>query len=250
VAVDAAAEREAENGYGLSRPVRSGNAFEETVERILQAIKLGTVSPGERLPAERELATRLKVSRDTLREAIRALAAEGYVDSRRGRGGGTFVIRRPVPVDPDRFRDLVARLPGGLRGVLVFREAVETGAATAAAGQTLTADQRRFLQSRMTEAEEAPPEDYRVADTRFHLALADLARSPMLATAVAEARALVNDLLDSIPMLAANLRHSSAQHRQIVAAVLGGDSGAAHLAMAEHLEGTAALLHGFLEQEQ
>jgi DNA-binding FadR family transcriptional regulator len=236
----------ADGGYGLSRPVRSGNAFEETVERILQAIKLGTVSPGERLPPERELAGRLKVSRDTLREAIRALAAEGYVDSRRGRGGGTFVIRRPAAADPDRFRELVAELPGGLRGVLVFREAVETGAAAAAAARTLTAEQRRLLQLRMDEAEEAVLDDYRVADTRFHLALADLAGSPMLAGAVADARALVNDLLDAIPMLAANLRHSSAQHRRIVAAVFSGDAAGARQAMAEHLEGTAALLHGFL----
>lgn len=240
------AEQEAESGYGLSRPVRSGNAFEETVERILQAIKLGTVAPGERLPAERELAARLKVSRDTLREAIRALAAEGYVDSRRGRGGGTFVIRRPLPADPERFRDLVARLPGGLQGVLVFRGAVETGAASAAAARALSAEQRRLLQTRMAEAEQATAEDYRVADTRFHLAIAELAGSPMLAAAVADARALVTDLLDSIPMLAANLRHSSAQHRRIVAAVLGGDAAEAHLAMAEHIEGTAALLHGFL----
>src|SRR6266487_1521457 len=48
------------------RPVRSGNAFEEAVERILQAIKLGVVTYGERLPAERELARRLAVSRVTL----------------------------------------------------------------------------------------------------------------------------------------------------------------------------------------
>ena len=98
----------------------------------------------------------------------------------------------------------------------------------------------------MDEAEQASIEDYRMADTRFHLAIADLAGSPMLAAAVADARGLVNDLLDSIPMLAANLRHSSEQHRRIVTAVLGGDAAAAHLAMAEHLEGTAALLHGFL----
>ena len=73
------------------RPVRAGNPFEETVERLLQAIKLGVVGPGERLPAERDLAARLNVSRVTLREAIKALTDAGYVESRRGRYGGTFV---------------------------------------------------------------------------------------------------------------------------------------------------------------
>src|SRR5215469_6838034 len=78
----------------LFRPVRAGNAFEETVERLLTAIKLGLAEPGSRLPPERELAERLEVSRDTLREAIRALQRSGYVESRRGRYGGTFVNAR------------------------------------------------------------------------------------------------------------------------------------------------------------
>src|SRR5919106_4893134 len=77
------------------RPVREGNAFEEAVQRILQAIKLGAVTAGERLPAERDLAKRLGISRVTLREALRALIDAGYVESRRGRSGGTFVTYRP-----------------------------------------------------------------------------------------------------------------------------------------------------------
>src|SRR2546430_3917967 len=79
----------------LLGPVRTGNAFEETVERLLTVIKLGLIAPGERFPAERELAARLGVSRLTLREAIRELQQAGYVEPRRGRFGGTFVTYRP-----------------------------------------------------------------------------------------------------------------------------------------------------------
>ena len=57
----------------LLRPVREGNAFEETVERLLTVIKLGLIGPGERLPPERELSAHLGISRLTLREAIREL---------------------------------------------------------------------------------------------------------------------------------------------------------------------------------
>ena len=60
----------------LLGPVRAGNAFEETVERLLTVIKLGVIPPGDRFPAERELAGLLGVSRITLREAIRALQQE------------------------------------------------------------------------------------------------------------------------------------------------------------------------------
>ena len=63
----------------FSRPVRGGNAFEETLARLLQLIRLGIVAPGEALAPERELAARLEVSRDTVREAIKALAEAGYV---------------------------------------------------------------------------------------------------------------------------------------------------------------------------
>src|SRR5260370_20724977 len=77
----------------LLRPVRPGNPFEDTVERLLQTIRLGVLHPGESLPPERELAARLGVSRDTVREAIKSLAHAGYLVSRRGRYGGTFLAQ-------------------------------------------------------------------------------------------------------------------------------------------------------------
>ena len=71
--------------------MRLGNAFEDTVGRLLETIRLGVLEPGESLPPERELAARLGVSRDTVREAIKSLADAGYLVSRRGRYGGTFL---------------------------------------------------------------------------------------------------------------------------------------------------------------
>ena len=75
------------------RPVRAGNGFEEALEQILQIVRLGLVPEGGRLPAERELAERLGVSRVTLREVLKVLAEQGVVTSKRGRYGGTFVQR-------------------------------------------------------------------------------------------------------------------------------------------------------------
>src|SRR3954466_4694431 len=85
------------SGVPMWRPVRGGNAFEITVARLAQAIRLGMVAVGERLPPERELAEQLRVSRVTLREAIGALREAGYLESRRGRSGGTFVVRAGPP---------------------------------------------------------------------------------------------------------------------------------------------------------
>jgi DNA-binding FadR family transcriptional regulator len=234
-------------GFAAFRPVRTGNAFEEAVEQLLRAVKLGAVPPGHRLPPERELASTLNVSRDTLREAIRALAAEGIVESRRGRSGGTYVLKMPEPAKTDGLRGAVDDLPGGLEDTLVFRRAVETGAAQAAAGRTLDPGQRRLLTERLAAAAQAGLADYRLADTRFHLAVAELSGSGALAAAVGEARLRINALLDAIPMLEVNLHHSAVQHERIAAAILGGDPEGARRAMAEHLEGTEVLLRGFLD---
>src|SRR5258708_14521320 len=76
-------------------PVRSQTAFEETVDRLGTAIKLGLLPPGERLPAERELCQRLGIARSTLRQALTALAQSGHVTATPGRGGGTFVPHEP-----------------------------------------------------------------------------------------------------------------------------------------------------------
>jgi DNA-binding FadR family transcriptional regulator len=114
---------------GMLRPVRAGNAFEETVERLLTVIKLGVVGPGQRFPAERELAAQLGISRLTLREAIRELQQAGYVQSRRGRSGGTFVTYTPPAPDAGGLRRMARQHGGRLTDALVFRLAVEAGAA-------------------------------------------------------------------------------------------------------------------------
>src|SRR5579859_6581131 len=117
----------------LLGPVRAGNAFEETVERMLTVIKLGLVAPGDRFPPERELAALFGVSRLTLREAIRELQQAGYVESRRGRFGGTFVIYQPPAPDPGEARRIALEDAARLTDALTFRMAVETGAAEALA---------------------------------------------------------------------------------------------------------------------
>jgi DNA-binding FadR family transcriptional regulator len=230
----------------LLGPVRAGNAFEETVERLLTVIKLGVVGPGERFPPERELAGLLGVSRITLREAIRALQQAGYVESRRGRFGGTFVTyTRPAP-DPGEVRRIALEDPGRLADALTFRMAVETGAAQVLARSADGDRRREVLLARLVDVNEASPEDYRRLDTLFHLSIAELTGSSLLAAACADARMRLNDLLNAIPVLQHNIEHTADQHAAIVDAILAGDAERAWAAVAEHLDGTAALLRGFL----
>jgi DNA-binding FadR family transcriptional regulator len=230
----------------LLRPVRPGNAFEDTVGRLLQTIRLGVVGPGEALPPERELAARLGVSRDTVREAIKSLSDAGYLISRRGRYGGTFLADElPMPaVEPDGTTAISrAEIDDALR----LREILEVGAARMAATRTLTAGERELLWTRMTDVRDADPADYRRLDSRLHLAIAEMVASPSLVPLVAENRMRVNRLLDRIPLLSRNISHSDEQHEAIVIAILAGDAEGAGSATRAHIAGSAALLHGFLD---
>ena len=91
---------------------------------------------GERLPAERELAERLGISRVTLREVLKVLQDQGLVESRRGRYGGTFVLPRTDSPGEDELRRRVAAVD--IEDVLRFREVLEVGAAGLCATHGLT----------------------------------------------------------------------------------------------------------------
>ena len=98
----------------LFKPVQPPTAFEQTVERLATAIKLGFLPPGGQLPPERELARQLEISRTTLRQALTALTQSGLVTTSRGRRGGTFVAD-PLPLPP---RPRLPLRPSGGRGQL------------------------------------------------------------------------------------------------------------------------------------
>lgn len=225
----------------VNRPVRSGNALEDTTARIVQTVRLGLVAPGESLPAERELALMYGVSRDTVREAIRELADAGWLETRRGRYGGTFVVD-PVP----RPAAPAAISPEELADVVALRAVLETGAARAAAERTLSADDREVLWARHEAAAAAGGADYRRLDTLLHLTIAELSGIPSLVPLVADNRARVNAWLDTFPLLPRNIDHSTSQHAAVVSAILAGRPDAAHAAMRDHLAGSEALLRGFL----
>ena len=176
-------------------------------------------SPGESLPPERELAARLGVSRDTVREAIKSLSDAGYLVSRRGRYGGTF-LAEPLPAHTGDSPGVTrAEIDDALR----LREILEVGAARMAASRTFTAAEREALWARMTDVRGAPAADYRRLDSRLHLAIAEAAGSPSLVPLVAENRMRLNGLLDQIPLLSRNIAHSDEQHEAIVMAILAGD---------------------------
>jgi GntR family transcriptional repressor for pyruvate dehydrogenase complex len=223
-------------------PVHSLTAFEETVDRLGTAIKLGLLPPGSRLPAERELCARLKIARSTLRQALTALTQSGHVFATRGRRGGTFVSDPQPPANPPSPQ-MLARW----RETCDQRLAVELGVAVLAAERAERADLDAL--DEVAAALEDALEDfvaYRQADIRLHVGLAEAARSASLLRATTEVQGAMTDLIAFIAHPPQVLASSNAQHRRLLAAVRERDTMRAVRAMTEHLQGTEHVLAGLL----
>jgi GntR family transcriptional repressor for pyruvate dehydrogenase complex len=225
------------------QPVQPPTTFEETVERLGNAIRLGILTPGHRLPPERNLADELRISRSTLRQALTTLVQSGHLVSVRGRAGGTFVADRPPLGQNSGDR----ALGGHARAVLDYRVAVETGATMLAAERSTSEDLERLrgLTEAMDKAN-GPFEEYRRADVAFHIGVAEASHSHRLVAAMTEVQGQMSDLIARIPHPDAVLTSSNAQHKRLISLLRRRDSGHAVRLMREHMEGTEHILAGLL----
>ena len=223
-------------------PVRSQTAFEETLERLGTAIKLGLLEPGQRLPAERDLCAQLGISRSTLRQALTALVQSGHLRAVRGRRGGTFVAERPPPAERPS-RELIE----GWRDICDVRLATELGVAVLAVERTDPAALAPLdeLVAAMAERLDDFPA-YRHADVRFHIGLAETTGSSRLVTAMTATQGAMTDLIAHIAHPPEVLAWSNAQHAKLLEAVRDRDAALATKITTEHLRGTEHVLAGLL----
>ncbi|MGZ6708912.1 MAG: FadR/GntR family transcriptional regulator [Solirubrobacteraceae bacterium] len=223
-------------------PVQPPTTFEETVERLGTAIRLGILGPGTRLPSERELSEQLGISRSTLRQAITTLVQSGHLTSVRGRGGGTFVVQEPP---------LAETSPGGplradWREVLDLRLAIEVGAVTLAAERATQEDLALMHEcvARMDSAVDF--DDYRRADIRFHIALAQASGVARITALMTEVQAELSELIAYIAHPPAVLAHSNAEHARLAVAVAEHDAALCVRLVRRHLEGTEHIIGGLM----
>jgi GntR family transcriptional repressor for pyruvate dehydrogenase complex len=223
-------------------PVRSYSAFEETVDRLGTAIKLGLLAPGSQLPAERELCRRLGIARSTLRQALTALTQSGHVFATRGRRGGTFVSDPQPPANPPS-----AQMLSQWRETCDQRLAVELGVTTLAAERARETEIDAL--DEIADGLEHLLDDfaaYRQGDIRLHVGLAEATGSAQLVRAMTEVQGAMTDLIAYIAHPPQVLASSNAQHRRVLGAIRKRDTMRALRAMTEHLQGTEHVLAGLL----
>ncbi|WP_431024598.1 FCD domain-containing protein [Halomonas sp. H5] len=221
-------------------------------ERLESMIIEGSLTPGQRLPPERELAERFGVSRPSLREAIQKLAARGLLTSRQG--GGTFVTQELNTRYSDPLLEMLARHQEFHLDLLEFRDAMEGLSAYYAALRSTPADKELLVQ-RFEELEASfagrDPEQEAKADAAFHLAIAESAHNVLLLHTIRGIfHLLEKSIVDNLAYLFEKpdaRPRLMEQHRALLEAILAGDAEQARERAHEHL---VFVEEGLLELER
>ena len=221
------------------RPIRTAGAAQQIADQIRESILSGTLAPGHRLPSEVELAEEYRVSRGTIRETMKLLAAAQLVQPARGATGGTFV-RHP---DPDVVAATVAETVAlwfhsgstTLAEVDAARAWIEEGCVRMASSVRSDVDLEAIHLA--VEAMEPPPEavdDVLAIDLDFHIAVSRAAHNAVLELSM-KAVHLVRPHTNTVLMELMDYSRVAAQHRAIFEGIETRDAERAVAALRTHL---------------
>jgi GntR family transcriptional regulator, transcriptional repressor for pyruvate dehydrogenase complex len=215
------------------QPTPRRKLTQAVAEQLLEHIRQQRLTPGTRMPSERELMSALNVGRSTVREALNGLALLGVIEVRHGQGA--FVAALPQDSVSEELGSALAK--GVTRDLLEARAVVEVEVARLAALRHTEADVRSMQASleaqstAMSDKHSPAPES-----ATFHLEVAEAAHNEVLAGIVGSFMPLLEELGPALEELPGYKEWELEEHRQIVAAIASGDGDRAAKRMAEHLD--------------
>jgi DNA-binding FadR family transcriptional regulator len=225
-------------------PLEPLSRVELVSRRLTDAIALGLLRDGSQLPGEADLARAFGVSTVTVREALTALRHRDLIETRRGRGGGSFV-RAPDDVAESIVRDrLVALGLNQLRDLGDHYAAIAGSAAKLAAERAAADDVTRLRRVTRTLAEASSPGSRRRADARLHIEVAATAQSPRLYREEVALQAEVGTLLWLAGGDEDSHRRTVEHCTRLVDAIEAGDGAAARAAAEDRMTDATERLVG------
>jgi GntR family transcriptional repressor for pyruvate dehydrogenase complex len=216
--------------------VRTSRLYEQIVQQIEDSVLNGTLKPGDQLPAERELAQRLGVSRTAVREAVKALREKGLVEAYSGRG--TFITDGTTHAARQSF-DLMVKIgqQESSTHLAELRLILEPGIAAVAASRAQEEDLTAMREAvAVMERAQADPAAYIEADLDFHLALAEAAANPLILSLIDSIVGLLREQRIKIFNVEGGPQRGQVHHKRILDAMERHDSEMARNAMRAHLE--------------
>lgn len=231
--------------HAVFAPLDGGGRADAVAHRLEEAIALGLIADGDQLPSEAELAGQLNVSTVTLREALTTLRQRGLIETRRGRGGGSFV-RGPTDSSTARLRQRLRDLgTHELREIGDHHAAIAGTAARLAAARASSDNIARLRDFADRLARATSVGARRRADGRFHIEVAAAAQSARLTRQEIDLQAEVGELL-WLPLGEAVVQEDAVdQHRGLLAAIEAEDGDRARALAEHHVEQAIARLIEF-----
>ncbi len=220
---------------GLEQLIAKQGVAEQVTQRVLGLIQAGVLKPGDRLPAERELAAQLGVGRPSLREALRALSLLGVLDIRQGDGVRVAVLSPERLLQPLHF--LVSLEADNLDMLFEARAVLEAGL-TRLAAEHLSDTDLAQLKCYVAEGETVldDPEAFLELDIAFHKVITDAASNTLLKQIVQSLSVLTRASRSLTVNLPGVRERSHEDHTAIYQALEARDAEAAGRAMQRHLE--------------
>jgi GntR family transcriptional repressor for pyruvate dehydrogenase complex len=216
--------------------VRTSRLYEQIVQQIEDSVLNGSLKPGDQLPAERELAQRLGVSRTAVREAVKALREKGLVEAYSGRG--TFITDGTSQAARQSF-DLMVKIgqQDGSTHLAELRLILEPGIAALAAARVEEEDLAAMREAvAVMERSQKDPQAYIEADLDFHLALAEAAANPLILSLIDSIVGLLREQRIKIFNVEGGPERGQVHHKRILEAMERRDPEMARGAMRAHLE--------------
>ncbi len=209
----------------------------ERVERQIRAfIAAGELQPGDKLPAERDLAVRLTVSRTALREALRALEQAGLVSIRKGPSGGAFIREPDHGLVRTSLGTLIELGRVSMHDLTEARLIVEPMLARLAATRRTRRDLRALADTIEREKREGHVSGSPIHHYQFHRILARAAKNPVIESTLNAVIDLLIGLLDLRARRRQEIARDTAFHRRLLAVIDAGDAGQAEKVMRQHIE--------------
>lgn len=221
----------------MFQPVRIARASQEIVEQIKASIISSQLPPGERLPTEREMAEQFKVSRITVRDALRVLESQGLVAIKVGAGGGAFVAKPSIGPVSELMTDMLRRNKASIHELVEARMIIETSIAGLAA-ERATAEDLGAMEQAIAEARSgyaAGDPHFTPHSVEFHVALAHAAKNDFLLFTVNSFRSLFYEVLEELIPAPDMSERAIEDHQKILDALKGRQANRARELMREHL---------------
>lgn len=225
----------------MLKKVKRIRVFDQAVEQLRNAILSGQYLPGSQLPTEQELCEIMDVSRSTIREALRALEAEGLIDVRRG--SGAFVIEKlnNLATRGEILKWLAGREESVFQ-ILQVREGIEwlTASLAASSNEKDLIDKLKDIIDEQWKAagnKRTPPDIRALADldVQFHLAISEASGNEIAHEIVSHIVPAFSEANRAVLWVDKNIDSIIKEHEAIVEAISIGDRSGAEKAMRTHI---------------